>query len=101
MLAAEAVWGAAIQGMAAVSHAQGPTSGRHPQQERFIINLSHQYNLTPALGVGFRIARDRLHNHFYTGLLNAERLAEHLENGRIFVRQLLDIAGENFRERGD
>lgn len=98
MLAAEAVWGAAIQAMAAVSHSQRQDDRRHPQQGRFIINLSHQYDLALGLATGFRTVRDRLHNHFYTGLLNPQQLAEYTESGIVFVRQLLSIARQNRNE---
>ena len=99
MLAAEAVWGAAIQAMAAVEHARNPGSRRHPQQERFIINLLRQHNLPPNLRQGFIIVRDRLHNHFYTGRLDALQFSEYMDRGNVFVRQLLEIA-ERIRNLG-
>ena len=95
MLAAEAIWGAAIQAMSSVSHAQSQDGHRHPQRGGFILNLSRQYDLSPSLESGFRIAKDRLHNHFYTGLLNSQQLGEYLEDGVVLVRQLLDIARQN------
>ena len=57
MLAAESVWGAAIQAMAVIDHALIPGSRRHPQQERFIIGLSQQDSLTLELIRGFIIVR--------------------------------------------
>ena len=99
MLAAEAVWGAAIQAMAAVEHARNPSSRRHPQQERFIINLLRQHNLPPNLRQGFIIIRDRLHNHFYTGQLDTLQFSEYMDRGNVFVRQLLEIA-ERIRNLG-
>ena len=95
MLAAESVWGAAIQAMAAVEHTRSRDSRRHPQEKRFIINLSQRNNLTPELGYGFDIVRDRLHNHFYTGRLNTNEFEEYMETGKVFVRQLLHIAERN------
>lgn len=82
-------------GMAAVEHAHSADGRRHPQQESFVINLSQGNNLTPALGYGFGIVRDRLHNHFYTGRLNTSEFEEYMESGNVFVRQLLNIAGQN------
>ena len=95
MLAAEAIWGAAIQAMAAVSHAQRQDGHRHPQRVRYIHNLSRQHNLSPSLEGGFGIVKDQLHNHFYTGLLNPQQLAEDMDSGISFVRQLLNIARQN------
>ena len=95
MLAAEAIWGAAIQAMAAVSHAQSQDGHRHPQRARFIHSLSGQYKLSPTLESGFGTVKDRLHNHFYTGLLNSHQLAEYLEDGIAFVQQMMSIARQN------
>lgn len=95
MLAAEAVWGAAIQAMGAVSHARRRDDRRHPQQLDFILRLSRQHNLSPSLEEGFETVKDRLHNHFYTGLLNPQQLAEYMEKGISFVQQLLNIARQN------
>ena len=99
MLAAESVWGAAIQAMAVIDHALTPGSRRHPQQERFIIGLSQQDSLTLELIRGFRVVKSRLHNHFYTGRLDAWQFDEYMEKGNIFVRQLLGIA-ERIRNLG-
>lgn len=99
MLAAESVWGAAIQAMAAVEHARNPASRRHPQQERFIINLLRQHSLPPSLWQGFIIVRDRLHNHFYTGQLDTLQFSEYMDRGNVLVRQLLEIA-ERIRNPG-
>lgn len=99
MLAAESVWGAAIQAMSAIDHALTPGSRRHPQQERFIIGLSQHDSLTLELIRGFRVVKNRLHNHFYTGRLNAWQFDEYMENGNVFVRQLLEIA-ERIRDPG-
>ena len=99
MLAAESVWGAAIQAMAVIDHALTPGSRRHPQHESFIINLSQHDSLTLELIRGFRVVKSRLHNHFYTGRLNAWQFDEYMENGNVFVRQLLDIA-ERIRNLG-
>ena len=95
MLAAEAIWGAAIQAMAAVSHAQSQDGHRHPQRSGFIRNLSRQYDLSPSLESGFGTAQNRLHNHFYTGLLTSQQFAESMEHGIAFVQQMLDIAQQN------
>ncbi len=95
MLAAEAIWGAAIQAMAAVSHTRTRDDRRHPQQLDFILLLTRQYILSPSLEAGFGTVRDRLHNHFYTGRLNLQQLAENSERGIAFVQQMLNIARQN------
>ena len=95
MLAAEAIWGAAIQAMAAVTHAQSQDGHRHPQRGGFIRNLSRQYDLSPSLESGFGAVQNRLHNHFYTGLLTPQQFSESMEHGIAFVRQMLDIARQN------
>ena len=81
--------------MAAVSHAQRQDGHRHPQRVRYIHNLSQQHNLSPSLEEGFETVKDRLHNHFYTGLLNPQQLAEYMEKGTSFVQQLLNVARQN------
>ena len=95
MLAAEAIWGAAIQAMAAVSHAQSQDGHRHPQRGGFIRNLSRQYDLSPSLESGFGAVQNRLHNHFYTGRMNPQQLDEDMEHGIVFVQQMLNIARQN------
>ena len=99
MLAAESVWGAAIQAMAAIDHALTPGSQRHPQHENFIINLPQHDSLTLELRRRFRVVKNRLHNHFYTGRLTAGQFDESMESGNVLVRQLLGIA-ERIRNPG-
>ena len=93
MLAAEAVWGAVWQAVAAASHTLGADEQRHPRHSRAVLTLLERHNLTATLERGFRDARDQLHNHFYTGQLSAAALAQAIEDGRGFVRQLLALAG--------
>ena len=61
----------------------------------FIRNLSRQYDLSPSFESGFGTAQNRLHNHFYTGLLTSQQFAESMEHGIAFVQQMLDIAQQN------
>lgn len=92
MLAAEAVWGAIWQAVAAISHTLGTDEQRHPRHSRAVFALFAQHNLTATFELGFRDAKDRLHNHFYTGQLSATALAGSIEDGRNFVRQLLAVS---------
>ena len=93
MLAAEAVWGAVLQAVGALSHTLGTDDQRHPLRSRAIFALFEQHNLLVAFRGEFEDARDELHNHFYTGQLSAAALAESIEAGRGFVRRLLALAG--------
>ncbi len=95
MLAAEAVWGAVIQAMAAVSHALGERG--HPRRLAFILGLEGRYNAAPRLTSGFRAAQRKLHNHFYTGRLRGQDLEEAIGQGRTLISQLLDIAEQERR----
>ena len=93
MLAAEAVWGAIWQAVAATSHTLGTDEQRHPRHSRAVFALFAQHNLTATFEVGFRDAKDRLHNHFYTGQLNPAQFEIFIGEGRGFVRQLLAVSG--------
>lgn len=92
MLAAEAVWGAVVQAVVVVSHTLGTDDQRHPPHSRVIFALFEQHNLPAAFRGEFEDARDKLHNHFYTGRLSDAALWEAIEQGRSFVRQLLAVS---------
>ena len=93
MLAAEAVWGAAVQAIAAVSHTLGTDVRRHPRQSNAIEQLFERHNLAAAFEIDFTNARNRLHNHFYTGQLSDEEFEGAIEDGRSLVHWLLSLAG--------
>ena len=92
MLAAEAVWGAVVQAVAVVSHTLGTDVRRHPLQSNAIEQLFARHNLAAAFANDFINAKDRLHNHFYTGQLNAAEFAVFIDEGRSLVRRLLAVS---------
>ena len=69
--AAEAVWGAANQAVAAVRHTRGHRHGNAWDKERFVIDLGAAGAGQPGFASGFAIVKGELHNHFYTNQLSA------------------------------
>ena len=98
MAAAGCVWGAAVQVIDAAYRQHPP---RHPQNRERTLTVSllaERYQQTNELIDGFMAVRNDLHNHFYTGRLNAQDLAERLAVGIAFVNTMLNLAE---RERTD
>lgn len=91
-LAAESVWGAANLAIEACRHTRGlRRHGNRREKEQFIGEITVVGGPGPELDVGFRLARTRLHNHFYTNRLNAADAAYHLGLGREFVTRLIEM----------
>ena len=92
MAAAECVWGAAVQVIDAAYRQHPP---RHPQNRERTLTVSllaERYQQTNELIDGFMAVRNDLHNHFYTGRLDAQDLAERLAVGIAFVNTMLRLA---------
>ncbi len=101
MAAAESVWGAAIQAIEAANHSGGTARHIHSNargMREVIDRLGLEYDLFDEVNGGFTDVRNALHNHFYTGRLNAEELSMSLTRGRDFVNLVLELAA---RELGD
>ena len=100
MLSAEAIWGAAVQVVNAVHHAQGsPRAHVNKNYERYqiIYDLEAKYGV--ALYSGFDAAIKDLHNHFYGGHLTQTDLANALMLGRDFVTAMIELAERELSER--
>ena len=98
MLACEALWGAAVHAIDAVSHSQSAEHAvRNRVRDQIVGRLDEKYNLGTFLTNGFTTAKDKLHNHFYTGRLGELDVSENLIIGRAFVNRLLELAEQ---ERG-
>ena len=92
--AAEMIWGATVQGIYALYHLQG--SNRHPNTREYarIISQTTTDDATRgALDAGFTAAKDKLHNHFYTGRLDDRELEINMGLGKTLVGWLLAMAG--------
>ena len=99
MLSAEAIWGAAVQVINAVNHAQGsPRAHVNKNHERYqiIYDLESKYGVT--LYNGFDAALRDLHNHFYGGHLSDTNLANSLMMGRDFVTAMIGLAARELSE---
>ena len=71
MLSAEAVWGAAVQVINAINHAQGSRRAHvNKNYERLQIIQDMEIKYGVALAVGFNTVLNDLHNHFYGGHLS-------------------------------
>ena len=95
MGAAEMIWGATVQVLEAIGHirtgnARGHLSanGRRRLAESLAFDGMHRYNLT----------KNDLHAHFYDGHLTSQALAVRMQQGRIFVTELLAIARSSDRQ---
>ena len=101
VLAAEAMWGAAVHVIDAVNHAR--RVNRHPGSNRDRRNilryLEEKYNLGSWLTAHFRFWLLNLHNHFYTGRLSEVDLREHLEKGRAFVATMIELSARELTTR--
>ena len=96
VLAAEALWGAAIHVIDAANHARGVN--RHISNNRdrrnILRHLEEKYDLESGLSFPFRNALMSLHNHFYTGRLSDTELREYMETSRNFVVAMLDLVSQ-------
>ena len=91
IVAAEVIWGAAVQVIDAISHQAGSRhiSNNHGR-EQIVEDMQDKYALDD-LGRGLRSV-SRLHNHFYTGRLSDQELPGLLETGLQFVNQMIELA---------
>ena len=94
MIAAESVWGAAVQVIDAINHRSGARhSGNNRNRERIVRYLVNKYS-TDNLFARFEVARTNLHNHFYTGRLDNLELYHYLAQGISFVNQMIELADQ-------
>ena len=99
MLSAEAVWGAAVQAINAVNHAQGSRRAhvnKNYERRQVVHDLEAKYGA--ALNVGFQAALRDLHNHFYGGHLSETELAVSLNAGRRFVSAMIELSARELSE---
>ena len=96
LAAAEMVWGAASHIVDAVYHLRIEDPRGHPSNNRerkqIVVHLDEKYRPDPSLEVGFDIAANQLHNHFYTGRLSHSKLVETMAVGRSFIALMLELA---------
>ena len=90
MIAAESMWGAAVQAIDALMHLEGQGhADRNRARERVIQNLIGAGALNAECLDDFQYVLIPLHNHFYTARLSPGSLAMNLRIGRGFVNSLL------------
>ena len=96
ILAAEAMWGAAIHAIDAINHARRVNrhAGNNRDRRNILRLLEEKYDLESQLARSFMGAPTKLHNHFYTGRLSDTELEEHLEAGRAFVSTMIEISAQ-------
>lgn len=93
MIAAESMWGAAVQAIDALMHLDGQGhADRNRARERIIQNLIGAGVLDKERLDDFQYVLISLHNHFYTVRLSPGALAMNLRIGRGFVNSLLAAA---------
>ena len=99
MLSAEAVWGATVQAVNAINHAQGSPRAhinKNHERQAVIHHLETKYGVM--LDDGFDAALRYLHNHFYGGHLSETDLADSLMLGRNFVTDMIELAARELSE---
>ena len=93
LVAAEAIWGAAVQVIDAANHARGVN--RHPtnnaRRTYILEQLEDEFDLGDELSNGLRVATRRLHTHFYRGHLNDDQLRTSIEEGRDFINRMIEL----------
>ena len=97
-VAAEVVWGAAIQAIDAANHRRTSRHAQHRERTAVVNRLQDKYGLHSELTYGFNVTRGSLHNHFYTGRLSESEIEAALVEGRRFVSAMIELA---HRERAD
>ena len=97
LVAAEAIWGAAVQVINAANHARGVN--RHPTNNprRFYIveQLQSRYGLADDLSRSLRDIITQLHTHFYHGSLSDSELRESLSDGMDFVNLMIELLSQD------
>ena len=94
VLAAEAIWGAAVHAIDAANHARGVNrhAGNNRERRNILGYFEEKYDTGSQLSGHFMGAVTNLHNHFYTGRLSDAELRGHLETGRAFVATMLELS---------
>ena len=99
-LAAEAVWGAVCLAVEACRHARQLGHGGFSEKRRFMRGLDAVDTGQSEWEFSLRQSQLRLHNHFYTNQLSADRASHWLLFGRSFVDRLLQIAESPANQAG-
>ncbi|MYC34530.1 MAG: hypothetical protein F4X64_15315 [Chloroflexi bacterium] len=97
LAAGELVWGAVIHASAVIAHRvnRRPRHPRHVRDvERLLMSAVTDDTARASISRGLDITQKRLHNHFYTGQLNAVELARYIRTGIDFIGRLLQIASQ-------
>ena len=93
LVAAEAIWGAAVQVINAANHARGVS--RHPRNNATRVHIVERLQSEAGLGDDLSIALHdiirKLHTHFYNGHLNDTELRAEILEGRNFVNRMIDL----------
>ena len=92
MLAAEALWGAAIHAVNAVAILRGLPYGKYSHKLAAVITSSGSMQETSDLTGGFLTARTRLHVYFDKAHLADQQLLDSVETVKRFVNEMLAIA---------
>ena len=93
LVAAEAIWGAAVQVINAANHARGVT--RHPQNNAMRVHIAEQLQsasgLEDDLSDALKAIIRRLHTHFYNGHLSDTELRAASWEGINFVNRMIEL----------
>ena len=92
ILAAEALWGAAIHSVNAVAIQRGLHCGKYSHKLAAVRTLSNSLDGTLDLTGGFLTARTRLHVYFDKAHLSDRQLLDSVETVKRFVNEMLSIA---------
>ena len=100
LVAAEAMWGAAVHAIDAINHARGVNrhAGSNATRRNILRFLEEGHGLGPDLTDAFKASLIVLHNHFYTGRLSEAELGDDLQKGRDFVTTLLELSARDLSE---
>lgn len=101
ILAAEAIWGAAVHVIDAAHHARRANrhAGSNRNRRNLLRYLEEKYDIEPQLVGSFMGALMNLHNHFYTGRLNDGELRDHLDEGKAFVATMIELSARESAAR--
>ena len=94
ILAAEAMWGAAVHVIDAAYHARRANrhAGSNRDRRNILRYLEEKYDIESLLLSPFVGALLNLHNHFYTGRLSDAELEEYLAASRAFVATMIELS---------
>ena len=85
--AGECLWGATVHAIDAIGH-RANQNDRHAGNNRQRAAILAQTSLQDPI-IGFTTVKDKLHNHFYTGLLSESDLNADVNIGFAFVQDLM------------